>query len=302
MALPNVGDQDWGPVLNAHITGMEDDIAGRLARSANLSDLTDVATARTSLGLGGAALLEVGVTAGTVAAGDDWRLSTAAALVEVDWAPETEYTEGQIIRSPLGARYRVTADHTSGSTFGQDNLEMLDGPWPGQPISPNSYVYLGTTGTSTSQIAAGSLRAYAWYLPQPTSLSRIFAEVTTVGDGGSKVRLGIYADTGLGSPGELVLDAGTIAGDSATVQELTIDLTLPRGLYWPAAVSQAVTTTAPTVRTVTPAIPINVSTLPSAGESNGGWAHGNSVSGALPDTFIPSGRTSIVTRIGVKAA
>lgn len=51
--------------------------AGGLLAANNLSDLNNVATARTNLGLGGAAVLNVGTVTNTVAAGDDARFPTS---------------------------------------------------------------------------------------------------------------------------------------------------------------------------------------------------------------------------------
>lgn len=76
-----------------------------LARASNLSDVGSVSTARTNLGLGGAALLSVGTSAGTVAAGNDSRFAGPTQL-----SKSTAY--GFVLTDAGGEVYHPSADTT----------------------------------------------------------------------------------------------------------------------------------------------------------------------------------------------
>jgi hypothetical protein len=160
------------------------------------------------------------------------------------------------------------------------------------------YVPLSPFSASTSAaLGNGTLRLTPWIVNQSMTVSRLAAEITAVGDVGSKLRLCIYADNGYGYPGALVLDAGQIAGDSATTQELTTSAALTPGVYWIGGVVQSVTTTQPTVRTITnwaPPIPIGVSSLPAANITATGYSI-TGITGALPTTY-PAG-AAIITAV-----
>lgn len=159
------------------------------------------------------------------------------------------------------------------------------------PYSPSS------TNTS-SGLGNGTLRLGQIHLPRPVTIDRIGAEITVVGDVGSKLRLVVYNNhASYMWPGDLLLDAGQIAGDSATTQELTVSLALAAGTYWLGGAVQSAATTQPTVRVGTGATPfMPASTTPTLPTSN--WlASGFSttgVPGAAPSSF-PSTATSVST-------
>jgi lysophospholipase L1-like esterase len=87
-----------------------------LAKTSNLADLPSPATARTSLGLGGAATLSVGTTVGTVAAGDDIRFtaigSTSAPAVtdsSILRTNEVRITDGAVQDLATAASWTIAA-------------------------------------------------------------------------------------------------------------------------------------------------------------------------------------------------
>lgn len=147
-----------------------------------------------------------------------------------------------------------------------------------------------SASTSATQ-GVGTLRLVPWVVPSTVTITRIGAETTADGDAGSKFRLGIYLDNGSNYPGALLLDAGTIAGDGgAGVKEITLGTPqqLAAGLYWIGGAVQIVSTTQPTMRTVSgwyPPVPLVLGTsAPGAGASAVGVSQA-SVTGALPSSF-----------------
>lgn len=80
------------------------------------------------------------------------------------------------------------------------------------------------------------------------TIDRITCGVQTAGTATAVVRLGIYQDTD-GMPDALLLDAGTVAGDSSGYKEITISQALTAGtLYWIAVVWQVATVGAGVLR------------------------------------------------------
>ncbi len=170
---------------------------------------------------------------------------------------------------------------------------------------PGAFSFLGTKATTSITQGNGTTRAAAIWVPEPVIIDRIGCEVTIAGEAGSKIRLGIWADGGQSCiPATLILDAGTINGDSATVQEITISQALAPGVYWLSSTVQSAPTTQPTVRTCAAGFePVGGLYSSSAVPSATGCATVRTDAGALASTWGGySGGGGSLARIFVRTA
>jgi hypothetical protein len=153
--------------------------------------------------------------------------------------------------------------------------------------------YCPVANQTTGTLATGQLRLSPIWIPQQRTFDRISTNCT-VAAASSTVRLGIYADTGSGYPGTLVLDAGTVDTSMTGLKEITISQALAPGLYWIGGVMQGGT---PTVRVnsgnVTSVAGLMWGETLSAvmGNNPGCSFEETGVTGALPATF-----TSTISR------
>src|SRR2546421_670259 len=104
--------------------------------------------------------------------------------------------------------------------------------------------YTASSSSSTSNLLGNTtVRVAPIYIPNAVTLNAIAGEITGAGSEGSVFRLVIWRDNRNGFPGNLLLDAGTIDGTSATVQSITISLAVVPGLYWVGGACQGAPTT-----------------------------------------------------------
>jgi hypothetical protein len=175
------------------------------------------------------------------------------------------------------------------------------------PVAPLYFFPVsGHSATTNAGMGNGTLRLAPWVVTQRLTIDRMGAEITTVGEAGSRLRLGIYADNGFAYPGALVIDAGQIAGDVVAVTDAAaLSLALAPGLYWIGGAIQSAPTTQPTLRITqnwTPPVPIASAGIFGANATLIGYAQ-SGVTGALPSQFSStvSGSGS-VPRVHVRAA
>jgi hypothetical protein len=114
-------------------------------------------------------------------------------------------------------------------------------------ILQTGWYYAPPCGTTPLTYSQGVMRASPFYLPEATVIDRIGVNVQTSGESGAKLRLGLYADSGLGVPGALIVDGGQVAADSTGYKEVTIAETAGPGVIWLTVVPQSCATTPPAV-------------------------------------------------------
>ena len=102
-------------------------------------------------------------------------------------------------------------------------------PAPGALFEPLPGAELGTAAPANSGATGGP-----FYLPGPIALAALSCWVTTAGDTGSMVRCALYADTGQGAPGSLVVDAGDVSAEATGLATGTLAdaVNLGPGWYW----------------------------------------------------------------------
>lgn len=120
---------------------------------------------------------------------------------------------------------------------------------------------------TTSGFPAGTLRVAPIYIPNTVRCTAIRAEVTTIGDVGALVRLGLWGSdptnsfpkkllspsTGTTIPGDVVGFGDAILNPGAP----TVGLVLPPGIYWTGGITEN-SATSVTMRSGTTAVFTNV--------------------------------------------
>ena len=231
-AMPSAADVGADPAGTA--AALVDDLSG----------VTNAATARSNLGLGGAAVLAVGTTAGTVAAGDDARLSDARTPTAHNHAA-SEVTSGtlDIARIPTG---------TTSTTVPLGNDSRF-GSVPGQGLYVAGSLYGTPCATGSSRtVANGSLYFFPIIIDGTTATADALCINVLTGVGSSTVHLYLVsssATTGRPTAASTVLakasNVSTASSSTRVVAAFDSSATasLTRGTYWGAIHSIAGTPT-----------------------------------------------------------
>lgn len=201
-----------------------------------------------------------------------------------------------------GAEGSTVATHASGTSIshvitegGLKNIALqalFSGGLPGVAYTARFDTSAGGTLAPPYQVA------YAQpILLRAGTLSSILARHYSTTSAGEVLRMGIYADTGQGYPGALLVDAGTIdLSTAAGVKSISLTNTIPHGgLYWIASVPQGTSTSAVMLTYGSDANSwpgISMPTSPSDLQTRTFGYSSPGIAGALPATF-PGGGSAV---------
>ena len=168
-----------------------------------------------------------------------------------------------------------------------DDLEAGDYDLDVFPVTGVASRWIAPFGPISSVLGVeGRSIACPVYIGRSVNVVRLASIATVAGSAGAVIRLGMYRFDDDGGGLTLIVDGGTIDGTLTTQQEVTVSVTLTRGLYLPVAFCQGSPATQPTMRT-------KGQVAFGSANSNAGSNHisnSNSffidgVSGALPSTL-----------------
>lgn len=113
------------------------------------------------------------------------------------------------------------------------------GSYPLASIRPLAFLFtIGIGATSaTTMSTTGDLACSPIYVAADCTIDRFVLTVTAVAGTPSLWRLGLYADAGVTAhpyPGALIIDAGTVTGETLGVKSITVatPISLTAGIYW----------------------------------------------------------------------
>lgn len=234
----------WTPILAIGTTagtiasGSDSRITGALQAANSLSDVGSAATARTNLGLGTAASAgsaTTGVQGIVQLAGDIGGTATSVSVLKVNGVT--------ISGTPAAGNVPIATGPTAA-------------PWTpiGVPLKSGWY-YPSDGGGGNRTMTFNMLWIYPFDCQRAITIAKLACNVVNAGTAGSTIRLGVYSSDGAGSIGNLLVDGGTVAGDSTGVKTITMSTATGSDRLWLCAVWQGTNTSAPVLQAYSRPLP-----------------------------------------------
>lgn len=167
-----------------------------------------------------------------------------------------------------------------------------DVPWCSHRLVPH-YGFSSSKQTTGGSVVSNTGGIFSpVFFPRYTTIDRIGLQVTTAStDVGGVLRIVMYADNGFYYPGDVVLDAGTVAADSLGVKEITLSpFRIPEGVVWVGAFWQLQPTSRANVELIAGSPPIGHNANTAVSGKTAGYVEiaGGAVSAAFNNFIIVS--------------